>query len=120
MNRISLLPLVCYAVLLCFAGQAALTLGHWPHYNHPDPKRLYGPLLMGVAGVTMLLGLLSVVALPCGYGIYRAVMAGSKRPVISAAKPAWVYGAGATLWILDITAEFTRLPWPSLAGWIMD
>jgi len=120
MKQISLLPLVCYAAVLCYACYAASLLGHWPYYAHPDPKELPGPSFVTIAGLVVLLGLLSVIVLPFGYGIYRAIAAWKKHPVTSQTKPVLLYCAGAALWVLDVAPEFMRLPWSSLASWVMD
>lgn len=33
-------PLVLLAAFFAYVARARLHLGHWPYYNHPDPKQL--------------------------------------------------------------------------------
>jgi hypothetical protein len=33
-------PLILLVLFFAYVVRARLHLGHWPHYNHPDPKQL--------------------------------------------------------------------------------
>lgn len=114
------LPLVGYFVLLAYAGYAASVTGHWPYYAHPDPKQLPLDLLLYIVGVFMLVGALSLVLVPAGYGAWRMLSAVRKRPVAPHAVWIVVYCVGAVLWIADYSAVHTQAPWPSMIDWLLD
>ncbi|MEO7413889.1 MAG: hypothetical protein ABIZ81_11075 [Opitutaceae bacterium] len=120
LGRISALPLICYAVLVGFASYAASRVGHWPHYSAPDPTELAVHPLTFFVTLTTLLGLFSVVALPIAYGAYRGIAAWKNWPAARVTAALWLFLLGATVWILDVAAEHTQLPWSSLTGWIFD
>ena len=120
MKQLTILPLLGYAVLLGYAGYATVVIGHWPYYAHPDPKDLPGPTLLRIVSGAMAVSLAMVVALPIGYAIRRAVAAWKKQSLAPHPAPLLIYGAGALVWILDLAAEFTPLPWSSLTSWMLD
>lgn len=95
-------------------------MGHWPYYAHPDPKVLPIRWLLEVAELVLLAGIISVAAIPFGYGIYRAVTKWRTIDVQPHGMALGLYCVGTTLWIADIAAEFADLPWHSLAGWVLD
>ena len=123
MYRVSVLPAICYAVLLVFACLAALQIGHWPYYAHPDPKELLSlRAVYLIASYATLLGVVSVVVLPACYAIFRTLAQWRKwRKWRFEKKPKGIilYSVGATLWILDFVLMFTHSRW-SLMSWIFD
>lgn len=120
LSHLSILPLACYGALIAYACYAAMVVGHWPYYSHPDPKQLPGRPLVGVFAFITMLGLLSVVVLPAAYGAYRAIAASKEWKLPAQIKPVLLYSMGAAIWVLDVAAEFNDLPWPSLMSWIFD
>lgn len=114
LSHLSILPLACYGALIAYACYAAMVVGHWPYYSHPDPKQLPGRPLVGVFAFITMLGLLSVVVLPAAYGAYRAIAASKEWTLPAQMKPVLLYSMGAAIWVLDVAAEFNDLPWPSL------
>ena len=120
MKRISLLPLACYVIILCYAAYAASLIRHWPYYAHPDPKDLPSPtFLYAGAALVMLTGVLSVLTIPIGYSIAR-VMAVMKKQAL-APHGIWIlwFIAGSALWILDFVATHTDVAWVSMIGWLL-
>ena len=120
MHRVSILPAICYAVLFVFACCAAVQIGHWPYYAHPDPKDL--PSLRTVyraASYATLMGLVSVILLPVGHVMFRAFAAWRKWRIDQKTRGVALYCAGATLWIIDVVFGLTYSRW-SLISWVFD
>ena len=120
MRRLSILPLACYAVIVGYGCYAWLQIGHWPYYAHPDPKELPHRVLLHITSAVFLIGALSVMLIPAGYLLWRAVASWKKRPVPPHRTPVVLYLTGVALWVLDLLAEFTRVFWSSNIGWLMD
>lgn len=120
MRHFSILPLACYAVIVCYGCYAWFQIGHWPYYAHPDPKELPHRVLLDIASAVFLAGLLSVISIPAGYLLWRAVASWQKRPVPPHRTPVVLYLTGVAVWVLDLIAEFTRVFWSSNIGWLMD
>lgn len=120
MRRLSLLPIVCFGVMLAYACYGATVVGHWPYYAHPDPKELPGRMLFQAVAIVMLIGVASVVCLPVGYTIWRCICVMRKAPPTR--HRVWIlwYLAGVSIWLLDYAAEHRRLPWHSVISWILD
>ncbi len=106
--------------MLTYACYASVVVGHWPYYAHPDPKELPLSYLLSAVSWILLLGLASVILIPLGYGTCRLIARWRKTPFAVHRAAVGFYLAGAILWTADISAEFTRLPWKSLAGWVID
>jgi drug/metabolite transporter (DMT)-like permease len=120
LGALSILPLAGFLLLVGFAGYAASIIGHWPYYAHPDPKELGLPRMVTVVGLASLLGLLSIILLPCGYILARMVARWRQRPLVLSPGTLPLYFAGAALWLIDFTLMHTGGPWPSLLNWILD
>ena len=120
MKRFSLLPLACYGALIAYACYAWFQLGHWPYYAHPDPKELPHRVLLNVTSAVFLAGVAAILLIPFGYLVWRAVAAWRKKPVPPHRRPVVWYMTGTALWVLDLAAEFTSLPWSSNIGWLLD
>jgi ABC-type microcin C transport system permease subunit YejB len=65
-----------------------------------------------------LLGVLSVVVTPLGYGIFRAIAARKRSILPSQAIVIVVFSVGAVAWAIDIMLMYTE--GPSLLSWILD
>lgn len=61
-------PWLSLGLLLAFAGLAAAQVGHWPHYNQPDPSDVELGYGWKVGGVITLLILVSFLASLCAFG----------------------------------------------------
>ena len=120
MKTLSILPIVCYGLIVAYACYAAAVVGHWPYYAHPDPKDLPLRGLVYVADIILLIGLVTVVLVPIVYGAYRTKAAWSKVQVPPHRAAVGLYCFGALSWVADVAAEFANLPWKSLAGWVAD
>jgi hypothetical protein len=120
MRRFSLLPLASYGVVIAYACYAWFHLGHWPYYAHPDPKELPHRALLNIASVAFLAGLFSLLVIPLGYGVWRGVLTWRKQAATPHHGPLAWYSAGLALWVLDLVAEFSRVPWTSNIGWLLD
>ena len=120
MKRFALLPLVCFALLLAYAGYAMFVTGHWPYYNHPDPKQLPNSALFKMVGVAFLGGARSRVVRPCGYAVWRFAVERKHQAVPKHGAWVMLYLAGASVWIVDFAALHGRLPWHSVLGWLVD
>jgi hypothetical protein len=120
MRRITILPVACYAAILGYACYAWFHIGHWPYYAHPDPKELPNHLLLQIASMVFLIGALSVVLIPLGYLSWRAVAIWRKVSVSPHSSCVVLYLVGLALWALDLTADFTDVPWKSTISWILD
>jgi hypothetical protein len=120
MRRLSLLPLICFGIMMAYACYGAAVVGHWPYYAHPDPKELPARVPLTVGAFVMLIGAASLVCLPLGYGIWRIFLCLGKAP--AAPHRAWVlwYLAGVSIWLLDFAAGHYWLPWHSTISWILD
>ena len=94
--------------------------GHWPYYNHPDPKELPNSLLFQVVGIAFLMGALSLPVLPFGYAVWRFAVERKHQVVPKHGTWMMLYVAGATVWIADFAALHGRLPWHSVLGWLLD
>lgn len=119
MRALGFVPLACYLLMLLYALGAFLHLGHWPHYNNPDPKQLPGRLVFTAICLIALLGMISVLLAPLLYGGYRTLAAWRQWPVASARRPAFAYAAGSTLWIADLVTA-RNIPRASLTDWVLD
>lgn len=120
MRRFAALPISCYAIVFLYACYAAIAVGHWPHYSHPDPKDLPMAALSVIATIAMLIGVISVPLIPVGYAGFRLVAHVKHRPVPAHARWIGLYAVGAILWILDVVAINRGLPWASLSEWLID
>jgi hypothetical protein len=120
MKRLSILPLLCYALMVAYAGYGAAVVGHWPYYAHPDPKGLPVPALLTVAAIAMLVGSLSVLLLPLAYAGWRLVLRQKRRSLPAHRTWVWLYAAGAAVWIADFAALHGRMPYHSIVNWILD
>jgi hypothetical protein len=116
----SLLPLVCYGVLLAYACYAWFHVGHWPYYAHPDPKQLPHGGLLTITGYVFTVGLFSMVLVPAGFLVRRVVGAFRRKALPWPHRAKMLYLAGAAVWALDIAAELSHLPWSSNIGWLAD
>jgi hypothetical protein len=116
----SLLPLACYGVLVAYACYAWFHVGHWPYYAHPDPKELPHAALLTITWVVTAVGIFSIVLVPLGFLVRRLFGFIRKQPM---PWPRWaklLFLAGAAVWVLDISAELSRLPWSSNLSWLAD
>jgi hypothetical protein len=120
MRRLTILPLACYAAFLGYACYAWFQIGHWPYYAHPDPTELPHRLLLKITSVVFWVGVLSVMLIPVGYLLWRAVAIWKKRSVPPHRKPVVLYLVGVALWALDFAAEVTDVPWTSTISWLLD
>ena len=116
----SILPLACYVVLIGYACYSWSQTGHWPYYAHPDPQELPHGWLLPLTSIVLLVGLISLVVIPAGYVVGRAIAAGKGRSMSLHRHTVMLYLAGATLWVLDLAAEFTAAPWSSTISWLLD
>jgi hypothetical protein len=116
----SLLPLTCYSVLLAYACYAWFHVGHWPHYAHPDPKELPHRALLTITSVVAAVGFFSMLLVPAGFLVRRLVGFIRKQPMPWAQRAKVFFLAGAAVWVLDFSAELSRLPWSSNLGWLAD
>lgn len=80
-GAISWIPLAGFLVLIVFATNAYLRVGHWPYYSHPDPKELRLPwlraaslLAVPVTLLSSLVGLVSLVASPHRWRKIHAIL----------------------------------------------
>jgi len=119
-KKLSLIPLICYGLIVGFAVYATAVIGHWPYYSHPDPKRLPISWFALAAGIVCLAGMASVVMLPLVYGVVRGIAAWRKRSPHPLGWAPLAYAIGSALWVLDVAAEFKPLPWHSLTSWVLD
>jgi hypothetical protein len=117
---LSLLPLICYGVLIAYARYAWFQVGHWPYYAHPDPTELPHRVLLYITGVIVLVGMFSILLVPFGLLVGRVIAARRKDASSPLHRAAVLYLAGAALWLLDFAAEHTAMPWTSTFGWIID
>lgn len=67
---LSLIPLVGYLLLLSLAIKSYLSTGHWPFYNHPDPKQLNLPFLYHCVGVSLIASIIAFLATPLFIAIH--------------------------------------------------
>lgn len=115
-----LLPLACYGVLIAYACYAWFQVGHWPYYAHPDPKELPHKLLLGITGRVAAVGLISILLVPLGFLVRRLVGFIRKKPMPWPRQAKLFFLVGAVVWVLDLAAELSRLPWNSNMGWLAD
>ena len=105
-------------VLVSYACYAAVVVGHWPRFANPDPGELPSRILRDVMMYLSLLGVLSVVVTPFGYGIFRAIAARKGSILASQAIVIIVFSVGAVAWVIDVILMYTE--GPSLLSWILD
>ena len=117
-HPVSVLPIVCYAALLAYAIYAALVVGHWPYYSHPDPKELPAGALTAAVLVITLFGLLSVVLIPVVYAGYRAIALWKRWQFRTAVSSIVIFTIGAAVWAIDFT--LIHVGKHSLISWILD
>jgi hypothetical protein len=120
MRRFTCLPLACYAGLLAYACYGWFQVGHWPYYAHPDPKELPHDLLLRITSIVFLIGVLSILLTPLVYVVWRTLAAWKKWSVPAQGGPMILYLTGVTMWVLDFSAEFTKVPWTSTISWLLD
>jgi hypothetical protein len=106
--------------MAAYACYGFIVVGHWPYYAHPDPKELPARVLLQVTAIIMLVGALSLVAIPVGYAGWRTVMHLRRRPIPKHGTAILFYVAGAALWLVDFAALHGRVPWHSIISWILD
>jgi hypothetical protein len=120
MRYATTLPLACFVAMFAYACYGAAVVGHWPYYAHPDPKELPHRVLLHVTGAFMLVGAASLVLVPPGYGVWRAVTHLREGRTPKHRRWVWIYCAGATPWFLDWVAMVSRAPWHSVISWLLD
>jgi hypothetical protein len=120
LRKLSLLPLVCFGVLIAYAGYAWFQVGHWPYYAHPDPKELPHRVLLYITGIFFLVGIFSILLVPVGLLVGRVISARRNYASSPLQRATVLYLAGAALWLLDLAAVHTAMPWTSTIGWSID
>ena len=90
-------------------------VGHWPYYNHPDPKNLEMPLYYGTAAIAFLVTVLFFVLIPITLVITGLVKwkmwAPKKKRILVTSLVLYSFGLG--VWVIDGRVS-------GLATWILD
>lgn len=95
-------PFVAFAVVMGFAGVAALKVGHWPFYGNPDPKDLKLPVLHIAALLAYPVGFASLFA--CLLVVVVCYASLRRRDVV-------VYGIGAVCWAFMMPLSRSMFEW---------
>jgi hypothetical protein len=109
LSAVCRVPLASYLVLLSFALVAWAKLGHFPHYNNPDPKNL--ELFVGYA-LASLSTIVGVAATPLAAAALVASL--SRITSATARRDGITLGIGGGLWCFEIARAY------SLVAWIFD
>jgi hypothetical protein len=112
---ISMMPLLCYLILVAAACYTYFALGHWPSYNNPDPKNLPQPWVYTVTVSAVLLGMLMVI---CGPVFMVIRNAWTKTWKVHVSRNVVLYGIGAALWVVGYFRWV--LDGSGLVNWIFD
>jgi hypothetical protein len=120
LRKVSLLPLTCYCVLIIYACYAWFQVGHWPHYAYPDPRELPHRVLLYITSLFFLVGTFSILLVPVGLLVGRVIASRRKDASSPLHRESVWYLVGAALWLLDLSAEQTAMPWSSITSWLID
>ena len=99
------IPIFAFAWPLVFAAIVSMRVGHWPHYNNPDPKDLHLPFLHATALLCYPLAFLIIIARTLALVIWEV----SFRRIHLIA-----FIAGAVAWTLGLPIV------GKLLGWLAD
>ena len=111
-GAIAALPLTLFGYIHAFAIRAALFLGHWPYFAHPDPKDLPGRFHSQYEFIDLLIPVMVSVSFT---SLFASLVCRFARP---SRKIPYAIGMTLTFWVLSL---FLLILDPTgVVAWYMD
>jgi hypothetical protein len=109
---LSMTPFLCLCMWYSFPIRARIALGHWPSYDHPDPKTLGFDIHHGMAVLSLLLFIESFLVFPLVCVIHW-------RRLGDPETPHWLGVIGFLIAYSVGMILFRTDPW-DFGGWVFD